>query len=280
MKKILLYNEFHNGDLFYSRIFLKMLPAEFKIKYFHNCKNGLFCDFPNVEEFDFKFLDEYKQKENLQPINTWIGQDNSKYLSSVNHGCSFENHLFLAKHLAQKINIVTNDDCTEYLPTTNYIYTPNCNEISNIMKTLKHTFSHIVLISNGDVLSNQSQNFDFSNIVQKLSLQHPEKLFLITKNIDKKNKNVMCTSDITNIIPDLLQIGYISSYCDIIIGRASGPFCFSHTKENLLDSKKIFISFCHNKNEGIFYQKQKSKFAWHNNYSNENILEIINKCII
>lgn len=280
MKKILLYNEFHNGDLFYSRIFLKMLPPDFKIKYFHNCKNGLFCDLPNVEEFNLNFLNEYKQKENLQPINTWIGQDNYKFLTSVNHGCSFENHLFLAKYLAQKINIFTNDDCNEYLPSINYTCIPNYNEISNIIKTLKRDFSHIILISNGDVQSGQSQNFDFSNIIQKLSLQHPKKLFLITNNIDKKNKNVIYTSDITNTTPDLLQIGYISSYCDNIIGRASGPFCFSHTKENLLDSKKIFISFCNNKNEGIFYQKQKSKFAWHNNYSSENIIEIVNKCII
>jgi hypothetical protein len=279
MKNILLYNQFHNGDLFYSRIFLKIL-GECNIKYFHNCKLGLFCDLPHVEEHKLEELNAYKQNNDFPIINTWIGQDNFKYLKSVNTGCSFENHLFLAKHLAKQINTYADADCSEYIPSINYTLIPRYNEISDTMKALKHTFSHIVLISNGDVQSGQSQNFDFSNIVQKLSLQHPEKLFLITKNIDKKNKNVMYTSDITNTIPDLLQISYISRYCDIIIGRASGPFCFSHTKENLLDSKKIFISFCNDKNEGIFYQKQKSKFAWHNNYSSENIIEIINKCII
>jgi hypothetical protein len=277
---LLLYNHYHNGDLFYSRILLKILGEKFNIKYFHNCKKGLFCDLHCVEEYDLKNLSSYRQIYNYPVINTWIGQDDFKYLKSVNYGCSFENHLFLAKHLASQMGVSTHNNYDEYIPTINYRLIPQYEEISNIMESLKKSFSHIVLLSNGDVQSGQSQNFDFSKIIEKLSIQHPEILFLITKNIVNKNKNIIYTSDITNIIPDLLQISYISSYCNIIIGRASGPFCFAHTKENLLNPEKIFISFCNNKHEGIFYEKQKSKFAWHNNYSSENIIEIINKCII
>ncbi len=131
------------------------------IKYFHNCKKGLFCDLHCVEEYDLKNLSSYRQIYNYPVINTWIGQDDFKYLKSVNYGCSFENHLFLAKHLASQMGVSTHNNYDEYIPTINYRLIPQYEEISNIMESLKKSFSHIVLLSNGDVQSGQSQNFDF-----------------------------------------------------------------------------------------------------------------------
>lgn len=278
MKDIILYNEFHNGDLFYSRIFLNMLPDNAKIKYFHNCKPFLFCDYDNIEELPFSEFHTFQKSPNVPVVNTWIGQNNFVYLNSVNYGCSYENHFFLAKKMANSLGIEVDSDMDKYIPDINYNFLPNIENIKSKISDLKTKFEKIVLISNGDVHSGQSNNFDFTFVVNRLAHSKRNVLFLVTKDIETTMSNVMNTSSITEVIPDLLQIGYISNFCDIIIGRASGPFCFSHTKENFLNKNKIFISFCNNKNEGIFYQNQKSKYIWHNKYDNDNILNLINNC--
>ena len=74
----------------------------------------------------------------------------------------------------------------------------------------------------------------------------------------------------------MLEISYISTFCDVIIGRASGPHCFTHTKENLLNTKKTFISICNNKNEGIWFDESEAKQVWTNNYDFDNVFNIIN----
>jgi len=275
MKDLILYNEFHNGDLFYSRIFLNMLPDNINIKYYHNCKPSLFCDFSNITEHGFS---ELKKENNQIIVNTWIGQNSFTYLNSVNYGCSYENHFFLAKKLANSLGIEVDEDMDKYIPHINYDVLPNIDNIKSKINDLKTKFEKIVLISNGDVHSGQAINFDFTYVVNNLASAKPNVLFLVTKDTGINEPNVINTSSITEVIPDLLQISYISNFCDIIIGRASGPFCFTHTKENLLNKNKIFISFCKNKNEGIFYQNQKSKYIWHNNYDNDNILNLINNC--
>lgn len=255
-----------------------MLPDNINIRYFHNCKPSLFCDYPNIEELPYSELNSVQSQNDIPVVNTWIGQENMIYLRSVNYGCSYENHFFLAKKLANSLGIEVEKDMDKYIPHINYDSLPNIDNIKSKVKDLKNKFQKFILISNGDVQSGQAINFDFTFVVNSLANENPNILFLVTKDIGLSLPNVMNTSSITEVIPDLLQISYISNFCDIIIGRASGPFCFSHTKENLLNKNKIFVSFCKNKNEGIFYQNQKSKYIWHNNYANENILNLINNC--
>jgi len=275
MKDLILYNEYHNGDLFYSRILLNMLPKETNIKYFHNCKSSLFCDLINVEEINISHINNFKNINNFPVINTWIGQNNMIYINSINTGCSYENHFFLAKKLTNSLGIQVDDDMDKYIPDINYHLLPNIDNIKTKLNDLKTKFKKFVLISNGDVHSGQATNFDFSPIVNILANLYPDVLFFVTKDILTYNINILNTSKITEVIPDLLQISYISNFCDVIIGRASGPFCFCHTKENLLNKNKVFVSFSKNKYEGIFYQNQKSKYIWHNNYDKDNILNLI-----
>jgi hypothetical protein len=40
---------------------------------------------------------------------------------------------------------------------------------------------------------------------------------------------------------DLNEISYLSTFCNMIIGRGSGPQTFSITKRNLNDPDKIFV---------------------------------------
>ena len=74
----------------------------------------------------------------------------------------------------------------------------------------------------------------------------------------------------------MLYISFISTKCDIIIGRASGPFCYCHVKENLLDKNKTFISLTHNEIEGVWFKESNAKQIWTNNYDNNHIVNLIN----
>jgi hypothetical protein len=283
MEGLIVVNEFHNGDLFYSRIFLNMIEGKFKIKLYHDCRQPLFCDLPNVEEVVGNFRGHHQPPtwnpepdfSKYPPICTWIGQENMKYYFSVNHGCSYENHFALCKSLAQKLGIEVEDDMNKYIPYVNYDLLPNIDSIKSKMAEFQKHYSKIVLISNGIVNSAQSVNFDFTPILKTLAVLKPHVLFLTTEECGQINPNVVCTSTITEVIPDLLQISYISTLCDVIIGRASGPFCFCHNKDNMLNPNKTFISFSNNIYEGVFYQNQKSKYFWTNNSDQTSILSFI-----
>ena len=283
MEGLIVVNEFHNGDLFYSRTFLNMIEGKFKIKYYHDGKQPLFCDLPNVEEVVGNFRGHHQPPtwnpepdfSKHPPVCTWIGQENMKYVFSVNHGCSYENHFFLCKLLAEKLGIEVEDDMNKYIPYVNYDLLPNIDSVKSKMAAFKSQYSRMVLISNGDVNSSQSLNFNFTPLVKTLSDLKPHVLFLTTQECGPINPNVICTSTITEVVPDLLQISYISTLCDVIIGRASGPFCFCHSKDNMLNPNKTFISFTNNINEGVFYHNQKAKYFWSNNYDQTSMLSFI-----
>jgi hypothetical protein len=110
----------------------------------------------------------------------------------------------------------------------------------------------------------------------ELANNNPSSLFLTTTPINHNHPNIIDTSLLTNTNPDLLQISLISTFCDIIVGRASGPYCYTHTKENLLNPNKTYISFSNNPNEGVWYKNSKAKQIWRPDFNLNNIFITIN----
>ena len=108
-------------------------------------------------------------------------------------------------------------------------------------------------------------------IVESLSSKNLDCLFLLSKKTNIERKNVVFTDDITGIIPDLLYISQISTHCDVIVGRDSGPYCFTHVKENILNPQKKYICFSGNRDSGKFYSGSKVDFIWSSNYNVDNI---------
>jgi len=276
-----LYNHFHNGDLFYSRPAILGLSEKFKINFYHNMNGKFFQDIDGLNEINGVPPNFGIHTTDLKNkiVNLWIGQSNMVYINKTNHGCSFENHMFLANEICEYygINITNHEKC---LPFINYEKLINYDLVKTKMEDYKKTYKSIIFISNGNVNSGQSVNFSLSSIIQKLCLEFSDSLILITEKIEHlKFPNLVYTGDITNIFPDLLLNGFISTYSDIIVGRASGPYCFAQNSTNLLDENKTFIAFCNNINEGRFYEKQKSKFLWTNNYTFDNMYGLIKSII-
>ena len=281
-EEILVYNHFHNGDIFYSRVLINVLSKKFKVNFHHRLPTPLLCDLPDVNEISGIPEQCNLQENNLhnKTVNSWIGQSNGKYVGKITQGCcTFENYFELCKDIANfyEIDISESD---EFLPKINFEKVPKIDLVKEKIQKLLLKFKKIILFCNGPVHSGQSENFDFDNIIKNLSSNFTDVIFLTTKKIEYECDNILFCGDITQTIPDLLLVSYISTKSDVVIGRASGPYCFTHVKENLLDQNKTFISFTNVEEEAKWYGKLKSKFIWSNNFEENEVLLTIKKNII
>jgi hypothetical protein len=278
-KDIILYNHFHNGDIFYSRILINILLKYFNITYYHNLQKPLFEDIPEVNEI-IGIPPHYSIHDtNVDNyiVNTWIGQQQMVYVSKqLIPGCSFNNHFKLVRDICNFYKIELTDDLNDYLPTVNYENLSQYNKISEELKTLKLKYKSIILICDGNVNSGQSSNISFVPSVSLLANNNPDCLFLSTNQSYPNIDNIITIyPKLTERLPDLLQISLISNYCDIVVGRASGPVCFTHTKNNFHDYNKTFISFSFNESEGVFYSEGVNKNVWSNIITPDNISNVI-----
>lgn len=277
MNTLHLYNHWHYGDIFLSRMLIKGLSEKYKIKFYHNLKTGLFEDLPFVEEIIGVPKDFNLHYTNLKDgiINTWIGQNGMYYIKNIDSpGCSFKNYMKMIEDILRHYNLGLKEK-EFYLPEIIYEKLSNFEEIKNNFYNLKQKYKKCVLISNGEVMSRQSYNFDFSPIIIELANNYPDYLFLITKNFDHNKENIVYTGSLTNKTPDLLHISYFSKLSEVLIGRASSPYTYFMTKENIFDKYKTIISFNNTRNEGVFYENLSPKFIWSNNYNLENVYSTI-----
>jgi hypothetical protein len=129
----------------------------------------------------------------------------------------------------------------------------NREEANNYYKTINKGVDDFVsknqnkkiLFCNGPCLSGQCEYIgDMKSIIVDLSQEYPNKIFIATHKFECSIDNIKFTDDIIQSnTTDLNEIAYLSSFCDIIIGRSSGPLCFCCNKENINDPSKTFYVF-------------------------------------
>lgn len=278
--KINLYNDFHNGDIFYSRIIIEhLLKNGFEVSYNHGMSPYILSDYGDIYDGPLDpTIHSSRGPNNFEKniINTWIGKEDAKYVKV--DACSFKGYIPLVEDIFNYYGITyTNEE--ELLPTIrfNNIDQNIRNKISDKIQEIKKSYSKIILICNNECLSGQSQNFDFDPVIDYMSKKYEDSCaFFITNQTQVDNKNIIKIPNITEgYDSDLLLISYISLWCDIIVGRASGPYCYTHIKENLLNKNKTYISFTYYLSEGVWYENSKAKQVWSGNYDLNHVSEII-----
>ena len=265
MRKLAFYNHFHNGDLFASHAWIKDICSklDYEPEYLHKNSFRTMLDLPIVQTA----IPDHWNDENIRChkfvatpetifVNTWIGA----YLKSwstdgipVVGDDTFVN--YLAYHNMWKFiyNMIKNeyqldlnmsDDVWKYIGDPDY----QKYDIQSIDAFISGHPSKIrVLISNGPTHSSQShQRHNMEHIMLPLIKKYNQTQFIFTHKTSLDQANVFYTDDIISIFSDskcdLQEIGHLSGYCDIIIGRNSGPFCFCMTTNNLLNPSKTFIA--------------------------------------
>lgn len=134
-----------------------------------------------------------------------------------------------------------------------------------------------VLICNGPVGSSQCTDFSLFENSRTLCEKNKDVAFIYTnKEGEEKFENQYFIDDHLPR-PNLNEIDFFSNYCEILVGRRSGPSEFFHTYGNLHNENKALISFTNTKE--IFYKDGKIKLDWSNDFSSSSIETVISKYI-
>lgn len=282
MNKLIFYNNHNNGDIHYVREFIKDIINKTSFDEYHflhmrnpkilgdiqNLNNGPLNEFCRMNS-------HFHVINNDTYVNTHLeGLHDIMYEKIKDVDLPVFYNYFINIYNKLKIKIESNRDF--YVPDIDY----SCFKINKIDEYISKNSNIKILISNGNVQSNQSPNFDFVNIIEDLSNEYPDIHFILTdkKDILKKD-NVLYTSDIINELFDLNEISYLSTFCQMIIGRSSGPYCFTQVKQNLNNSDKIYIFIGNNYSDGIWYERNLCTKIWINQFSLEHIINILKEHI-
>ena len=246
-----LYNNFGNGDVHFSRFIIKTIRnlfPESEINYLHRHKKGILKDFVFLTE---KNLDEnciqnntVKKFEETYYINTWYGQGN---LVSFNQGggTTLKTISIITNNILSSLNKEFYFHDEEVYPTIDF---------ENIIKPeVKDGFN--VLICNNNSESGQAFNMNLDYTIDTLSQKYPNINFYITEKTNIIKSNVIYTTDLIDSTPNLVEIAYISTKCQIIVGRASGPYSFSIIQNNIGDKTKSIVALCYSRIVGIWDNK-------------------------
>jgi hypothetical protein len=249
MKLVVFYNHWHNGDLFISaKYVLKLakllnLPAVYAHKndesvtrLFGLKKVELTAVPPSLKMQRFG----YAQTEGILFVNTWVGAWKDLFPVGQEHA-NFETLHLIWKSIFESLSLELRDDFKCYLPDPKFFLIDK----SKIDLLLRESCDKKrVLICNSPVASKQSVIGDMRTSVEALALEYRDIIFFLTHPIGINFPNVI-TLDYalgrsTGCLP---EIAYLSTYCDLIVGKNSGPFTFAQHHANLFDATKTFLCF-------------------------------------
>ena len=284
IENLVFYNHWQNGDIHVSREFIKLMMKAVNAKnymYLNHKSPELLKDIPNLEVISngLIYLDnDSPMMWNLHTrtlcLNTWYGV--SPVFKNT-ASCTIDTlyHLFNS-HIKKITNISLNPTMIKsFIPSVDYSYF----DLSNIKNYLDNSRQKKALICNGHVVSKQAKNFSFNELILRIATEFPNIDFIMTEKFYSELDNIKFTDDIiAKDGSDLNEISYLSTFCNSIIGRSSGPYIYAMVKENLFDQNKTFV--CFSDDEEIAYWSDDRemfdcKIIWSNDYSEKNIIKKI-----
>lgn len=256
--KVVFFNFYHNGDVHVSRgIVRKIVEKVHQIdptitfEYSHRNPPNLITDIPGLS-YNRHAIDSLRSDhDNLIRIddtvfiNTWYAQQHFKYMNR--YGITIDSlYAALDDSCKSLWNFSLSDistDISSFFPSIEY----SKYEIGESQKWLGAHPETKILVENCEALSGQATNFSMTPIIVDLARQHPTKTFILTGSDGVRilPSNVVLASNIIkkNTRSDLNEISFLSTHCQTIIGRASGPFTFTLTQENLFKRPTKYLCF-------------------------------------
>lgn len=275
-RKIVFYNPCQSGDIHVSRTYIRdiveLLQDKCDFYYAQNrtaTRRFLLEDIENLSEDlkDNHWLNYHKfqpffEEDDIIYINTWYAVENYKYFRLTNtHNCNFHILYAVFKDIYRHLSL----DMKEfnfYFPSIDY----SKIEIHDLNT---EGYSKTVLCCINDVMSGQAPNFSLNNIINSIAKEYTDIAFIVTGEMLIDSPNIFSAADL-----NLNQISYLSKKSSIIIGRSSGPYTFTITKENLFDSTKTFVCFTTDKiiSLGLLETDDRNcKLIWSNNFNEDNV---------
>jgi len=250
MKHIIFFNQFHNGDCFvgkgYVRDMMEQMP-DIEFSYAHNNHADIIRDLgiPHLGLNEIPLMDrmtrvaESTDKETVY-INTWVGCWQGTKFPHGEHINFQRLHAIWQEYFAY-FKLDWTEDPDYYLPEIDY----SCFDVSGADSWLRdHKDQRLVLVCNGSANSGQSGMSDFTHSIGQLAAEFPDINFVCTSPSSLTAANIYYTRDINaGLESDINQISYLSQWSELIIGKNSGPFSYCQNRANLGDSRRTFLNF-------------------------------------
>lgn len=265
VSKLYFYNLGNKGDIHLNREYVKDIirKTNFDEYHFLSKNPNTILDIPELKQ---GYLNEYcLGRGDLTLNHTYLNLNNEDIYINMTFFGDYKSFNEIMTHIYYQLNI-SFEDVSFYYPQIDYKYY-QIDNANNFLKNYINNFK--VLICNNKTLSGQSENSDLNDIVSNLSDDFQNVIFILTDDSNRlEKKNVFYTSDINKNPNDINEISYISTFCDVIIGRSSGPYVYTLVKENLMNPFKSFIFICREFFQGIYYLESSCEKTWINKKHN------------
>ncbi len=136
-------------------------------------------------------------------------------------------------------------------------------------------------------MSGQSRVDDgtVNELLGSMAARHPDLLFICTSPYPgMAAKNIAFSQYLIGDPPwgrcDLNETAYLGTYCDVIIGRCSGPQSFCYNTDVLLDPTKTLICLCDDERTAKWVYMSdavKAKIVWTPAADSETLYGLISK---
>jgi len=185
------------------------------------------------------------QDEDILYINTWVAANWDIFCKhgGINMHTMHEQWGIIFETINEffdtSIKLKTKE---EYLPRIDY----SLFDIKNIDTYIEsNPTDRKVLVCNNVPQSGQSLTSNLSEFIKDAAKKYPDTQFICTNEFDIDTlDNILFTNDIVSVKGcDLQEISYLSTFCDVIIGKNSGPYVFCETYDNYMNDNKRFLSF-------------------------------------
>lgn len=251
--KIVFFNQFHNGDCFVGKGWVKniidQLP-EAEFGYAHNNHPTLIQDLA-VQHLSLNQIPAIDRMTRLGQgpdgtiyINTWCGAFQGELFGYDQHSNFIIQHQiydYYCRGLSQALGrtITQSGSVTDYLPFIDASYYRQ----DLVQAFVDKLTQPLVLFCNGPANSGQSAMGDMRNIIDQLSAQYSGLMFAVTHRLDLKKPNIVYTDDIFGLESDINEIALLSQHARLIVGKNSGPYTFCHYQKNLNVNDKTLFCF-------------------------------------
>lgn len=254
IKNICFYNHWHNGDVFAGKAFIQMLQQACpNLNYMYALAGDpyiikdLNCDCGHVNQLPAQVTDRVPGMvlHDTLFINTWIGVHMSQVaLPGEQHGnypSLYRMWSAIYAKIAEvlQVGIHMPDSIWCAVARTNW-QAYNCEPADQFVQA--HDANKKLLFCNGSVRSGQSAWGDMKPVVQELAAAHTDWRLICTQQFETDLPNIHFTSHMFNQPCDINEIAYLSTKCDLIWGKNSGPYMFCHVQDNLFSPKQTFFS--------------------------------------
>jgi hypothetical protein len=306
IREVAFYNPCNNGDIHVSRELVKYTMkvarkqcSDTRFYYYHKNPARLTVDIEGLEHRPLSEMPQIASANELRSfkykdtifLNTWYAA--SPVFKSMY--CTLNTlHELFRSNLKEWFAHDIGSDADRFLPTYEKRLFALDLETHKVDEVVSQWYSGCaqhrgtrVLLCNGQPMSGQTNMppGHFEEAMQAVIDAHPSALFIVTNPEVHQfsGDNVIFSSDITDVEGcDLPEIAYLSIFCDVIVGRGSGPYSFSLTRENLTNPLKTFVCFTDDERVANWVYMSNlvaAKIVWSDNYDVDNMRAIVNKVL-